>query len=116
MTDHIEKPTSAAPLACNLTGADLQARGEVARALFASAHQTRELPDGYSYAFASDTASVRRVEEFIEGERACCPFFTFELRFEPEHGPLWLTIRGSGQIKALLADTFATLIPPTATR
>jgi len=32
--------------------------------------------------------------EVIVAERACCPFFTFELIFTPDQGPLWLRLLG----------------------
>jgi hypothetical protein len=48
------------------------------------------------------------VVTFIAEERACCPFFTFELQYEPNLGPIWLRLRGSADIKALLRDEWLT--------
>jgi hypothetical protein len=45
---------------------------------------------------------------FVAEERACCPFFTFELHYEPNLGPIWLRLRGSAEIKALLRDQWLT--------
>jgi len=35
-------------------------------------------------------------------ERDCCPFFTFELAFAPDHGPVWLRLRGPEGAKAVV--------------
>jgi len=57
---------------------------------------------------------VRRAVAFVEAERARCPFFTCEPRFEPGHGPPWLAIRGGAEIEAMVADAFATVVAATA--
>jgi hypothetical protein len=54
----------------------------------------RELPNGYAFRFPADPATVALVAEWAAGERLCCPFFDIDLRLEPEHGPLWLTLTG----------------------
>ena len=40
--------------------------------------------------------------DFIVFERACCPFFTFELTFEPDSGPIWLRLRGQEGVKEFI--------------
>ena len=54
----------------------------------------RELPNGYAFRFPADPATVALVAEWAAGERLCCPFFEIDIHFEPEHGPLWLTLTG----------------------
>ena len=98
------------PLACLLTGEDLAARGEVVRPLIASYQKLHELEDGYAFQFPGDPEWIQRVVSFIDEERKCCPFFTFELQFEPGLGPLWLRLRGSAEIKTLLRDQWLTQI------
>jgi hypothetical protein len=34
---------------------------------------------------------------------ACCPFFTFELTFEPDSGPIWLRVRGQEGVKEFIS-------------
>ena len=89
-------------LACLLTGEDLKARGEVVQSLMASYQQLHELEDGYAFQFPGAPEWIQRVVSFVAEERQCCPFFTFELQFEPNLGPIWLRLRGSAEIKALL--------------
>jgi hypothetical protein len=98
----------AVALACLLTGKDLAARGEVVQPLMASHQQLQELEDGYAFQFPGESEWIQRVVTFIAEERACCPFFTFELQCEPNLGPIWLRLRGSAEIKALLRDQWLT--------
>jgi len=95
-------------LACLLTGEDLAARGEVVRPLMASYQQVQELEDGYAFQFPGESEWIQRVVRFVAEERACCPFFTFELHFEPNLGPIWLRLRGSAEIKDMLRDQWLT--------
>ena len=96
------------PLACWLTGEDLAARGEVVRPLMASYQQLQELEDGYAFQFPGESEWIQRVMTFVAEERECCPFFTFELQYEPNLGPIWLRLRGSAEIKAMLRDQWLT--------
>ena len=103
-----QQEAEAVPLACLLTGEDLAARGEVVRPLIASYQKMQELEDGYAFQFPGESEWIQRVVMFIAEERECCPFFTFELQFEPNLGPIWLSLRGSADIKALLHDEWLT--------
>jgi len=94
---------SALPIACSLPDADQAARREQnVLLLFNAVQQTQELADGYAFQFASDSATVTHLTEFISAERECCPFFTFELIFEPNCGPLWLRLRGGAGVKEFI--------------
>jgi hypothetical protein len=67
--------------------------------MFAHVEATRELADGVAFRFPGDGAWVARLAEFVAFERACCQFFTFELTFAPELGPVWLSLRGGEGVK-----------------
>jgi hypothetical protein len=99
-----QQEAQAVPLACLLTGDELKARGEVVQPLMDSHQKLQELEDGYAFQFPGEPAWIQRVVSFIVEERQCCPFFTFELQFEPNLGPIWLRLRGNAEIKALLRD------------
>jgi hypothetical protein len=93
------------PIACLLPDATKQAREEeIAAKIFSSVQERRELPDGYAYRFDPDEDIAATLLEFIMFERQCCPFFTFDLRFEPDRGPIWLTLRGPEGTKEFLAS------------
>lgn len=87
------------PLACSLTAGELIERGEENATLFARAQGVHELPDGYRFTFPADADHVHTLLHFILAERACCPFFTFELTFPSPHQAVQLTVRGREGVK-----------------
>jgi hypothetical protein len=91
-----------APIACSLAADERAVRRAQITALFAGIQQVRELDDGYALAFPGQAPWPQQVLSFIEGERSCCLFFTFELTFLPNNGPLWLHIRGPQGVKDIL--------------
>lgn len=62
-----------------------------------------ELPDGYAFRFPA--ANFPAVATFIDGERRCCPFFTFQLDLPPAEGEITLRITGGPEAKRILAIT-----------
>lgn len=101
------------PVACTLSAADRRARGEaVVAPLFARAQRLEELPDGYRFAFSAEADTVRDLLEFILSERACCPFFTFDLTLASPHQSVWLALRGGEGVKESIAGSFAQLDMP----
>jgi hypothetical protein len=92
------------PVACTLSAAEQARRGDEIAPLFWEVQETRELPDGYALRFPGDETWAARLLAFIAAERACCPFFTFALVFEPQQGPLWLHLRGPAGTKDFVAS------------
>jgi hypothetical protein len=98
------------PVACSLSPDELaRRRDEVVVPLFSARQEVQELPDGYALRFPGDEAWATRLLALIALERACCPFFTFELVFEPQRGPLWLRLRGPAGTKEVVADMLASI-------
>jgi hypothetical protein len=94
-------------IGCLLSERDYAIRSEeLAGGLFATVEEIVELADGFSYRFPSDGSQLEPLLEFIDAERHCCPFLTFELAFEPYGGPLWLRLRGRPRVKAFIAEAF----------
>ena len=94
-------------IACLLSERENAIRGdELAAGLFTAVEEAAELPDGYAYRFSSEGTQLEPLLAFIEAERRCCPFLTFELAFAPHSGPIWLRLRGSPQVKAFIAEAF----------
>jgi hypothetical protein len=98
------------PIACTLSGAELAERGDEVGDLFKAVEQVRELADGYAFRFSGSDASASSLLEFVLAERRCCPFFTFELVFEPNSGPIWVHLRGSSAIKEYVAAAWGEII------
>jgi hypothetical protein len=90
------------PLVCSLTASERAGRSIEIDHLFAGVQQMQELDDGYAFRFAGQDPWPQNVFSFIEGERSCCLFFTFELIFLPGQGPLWLHIRGPEGVKEII--------------
>lgn len=99
MAQELELAESTTPVACTLTNDEMADRSVEVYAMFAHVEATRELADGYAFRFPGDADWVARLAEFIAFERACCQFFTFELTFAPELGPIWLSVRGGEGVK-----------------
>ena len=92
------------PVACSLTDAELEVRGDENAELFAHARAVEELADGYRFAFPADNGGIPALVRFILAERACCPFWTFELQFPAPHQVVWLAIRGNEEAKGIVRD------------
>ena len=91
------------PVACNLTAEEQTERhADVTERIFARVLETEDLTDGYGFRFPADGTLIQELIEFIQFERGCCPFFTFELVFEPSQGPVTLRMRGPEGTKEFL--------------
>lgn len=107
--------TSEVPIACNLTEAEYALREEeVIANLFLGCEHIEELPDGYAFKFPGNEEWAARLVQFVLDERKCCPFFTFNLLFEPQEGPIWLQLRGNERVKLFVQETFLAAQPVAA--
>ncbi|MGH9979389.1 MAG: hypothetical protein ACRD8Z_26670 [Nitrososphaeraceae archaeon] len=92
---------------CKLSGNMKAKRYLEFRKLFDKVQAMSDLDNGYAFSFQSSNRLINQITEFIKLERECCPFFTFELKFENNSGPLWLRISGpvgaKNFIKSLMA-------------
>lgn len=99
----MEGSTKKKPIACKLTSPELQKRkAEVLASLKAKVQKREELPNGYSYLFASTDKNIDEVTNFIKTERICCDFFNFKIVVEDDE--LWLTITGEEGTKIFITD------------
>jgi hypothetical protein len=92
------------PIACDPAAIDADVRAaHLSAAEQLLRHDTievQELPDGFAFRYRAE--QYAQVAQFIAQERLCCPFFTFTLEVTPAHGPLWLRITGSDEIKTFI--------------
>jgi hypothetical protein len=96
--------TDELPLACSLSASERVTRAEEVSELFKDVQQVDELADGYALRFPGSDTWANQLVQFITFERGCCPFFTFALIFEPKQGPIWLHLRGSEGVKAIIEE------------
>ena len=93
----------ALPIACSLEEPEqIKRREELSQDLFKGCEHVEELADGYAFRYPGSEEWATRLTEFILFERRCCPFFIFELVFEPNHGPIWLRLRGEAGVKQVV--------------
>ena len=91
------------PIACLLPNHEQAKRREkIANDIFNEAEKIRELRDGFSFRYPGTNEWISTLSEFIMFERNCCPFFTFELLFASNTGPVYLHIRGSKHAKEFI--------------
>jgi hypothetical protein len=96
---------NAIPIVCSLSEQDKIKRGEeLDGGIYKNIQQVQELPDGYAFRYPGDSEWAIKLMEFIVFERACCRFFTFELTFEPNQGPIWLRLRGGPGVKEFIKE------------
>src|SRR5919109_489814 len=95
-------------LACDLTAIPPSDREEhivSAPQLFQTVQDVQELPNGYAFRFLNEPGKFMAIAKYIENERLCCPFFSFELEIKPNGGALWLRLTGGEGVKELLKST-----------
>ncbi|HEY0320776.1 MAG TPA: hypothetical protein VGC66_07485 [Pyrinomonadaceae bacterium] len=103
--DEQEHKLKALPIACTLSDPrEIEERRAAVENIFAGVTEKLELEDGYEFVFPGDNQHARRIIQFVETERKCCAFFTFELVFEQSSGPIHLTLRGAAGVKDFLDD------------
>jgi hypothetical protein len=95
------------PIACSLTGAELQERRRtVLQNLKRLVVERREIKDGFAYSFQSDGQRLFEIASMIDLERQCCPFLRFHVTVEPGNGPIILELTGPDGTKEFLAEIF----------
>ena len=82
------------------------------RGLLDGSRLVGELEDGYEFVFPGDADWAMRLTEFVVVERACCPFFAFELVFEPDGGGILLRVRGPEGTKKFMKEEFSATSSP----
>lgn len=95
------------PLACSLSRHEEAERREEIGKTFEACLRVDELEDGYEFRFPGSPEWATKLTEFIVFERECCPFFVFELVFEPGGGPIGLRMRGQEGAKDFAAEMVA---------
>ena len=109
MATHVSAQVDAEiPIACTLNAEEQAAwSAGMGRTIFVGYMEARELPDGYALRYPGDDTWAQTLLAFIIHERGCCPFFTFMLTFEPDHGAIWLHLTGNGEVKTFVEQMIA---------
>ncbi len=97
------------PIACSLTTAELRDRESQLLAQIRSAIvEAEELEEGYAFRLPGERKWIALMAELMASERECCPFLTFELSAQPNHGPITVRLTGPAEtkefVKAILLE------------
>lgn len=102
-----ETPSGNLPvIACDLGALDSgqrERRSELWRKLQPLIRETRETDRGYALRLDMEASTLLSIAELIALERACCPFFDFEVQVASGGGPIWLRLTGREGVKQFLA-------------
>jgi hypothetical protein len=99
------------PIACSLAGGEQERRRETVGGLLNPSRLVREMEDGFKFAFPGDADWAMRLVEFVVSERSCCPFFHFELDFQPGGGEILLRASGPEGTKQFISEAFLASSP-----
>jgi hypothetical protein len=94
-----------AALACRMDALDAKQRerhADLVRELAGAVTNVEELPDGLAVRFPARPYVFLRLAEWMELERACCPFLELGLIFENRVPTMRLELRGPAGVKDLL--------------
>lgn len=95
------------PVACLLTGSELQARRkDYLEKLAASLIDFTESRSGYIYRFPLDSSILKNLIEIIDLERKCCPFLSFTLKVEAGEDFVSLELAGPADSKEIISSLF----------
>ena len=106
-----------APLACRidvLDGEQRKRHAALLSELAAAATAVEELPDGVSVRFPMRPYLFLRLAEWMDLERACCPFLDFGLAFENRVPTMRLDLRGPDGVKEFLRAELPFAASPAA--
>lgn len=107
MSGETRRTVKRLPIACELSeGGQISRRKEISRELFSGCESVRELEDGYEFVFPGGEEWIEGLARFVAEERECCRFFAFELRFEPDLGPISFSMRGPEGTREFLSRQF----------
>ena len=105
------------PIACDLGAIDPDRRPahlvRIERLLRELPVAVETLPDGLAFRF--DPEHYTMIAELVGQERLCCPFFRFVLDVAPERGPVWLSVTGPTDARAILGALTGTPGTPKLT-
>ena len=100
------------PIACSLVGGEQDRRREEVGGLLNASRLVGELENGYQFAYPGEAGGAMRLAEFVVAERSCCPFFRFELDFQPGRGDVLLRVTGPEGTKQFLNEAFSLASSP----
>jgi MerR family transcriptional regulator, copper efflux regulator len=105
-----QRQTSPVPIACSLSAVDTRDQLDEWRAVLGSeaVEIRRVTPTELIIRLQDDPARLGEIITLARREKACCPFFDFSLRIEPDAVSLAISVPADG---VPVLDAFAALGP-----
>ncbi len=90
---------------CSLIGDELLERKKVLqKTIFSQVQKKEKSLNGYTYYFVYDTKLLAAVLEHVQIEKACCPFFKFDISILAFNNGFALKISGSEEALEMLKE------------
>lgn len=90
---------------CNLTNEDLIERKKLLKEkIFSKVTNREQTQNGYVYYFEYDKLMLENILEFTKTEKACCPFFKFDISILPFDLGIAIQLSGSEEVVEMLED------------
>ena len=103
---------SSQSLICTLSEPELRKRkGDLQKGIFSQILQTEELEKGYSLHFPDEKGFALKLVDYVLAERACCPFFQFNLQLGAYQSGIQLDISGPEGVKEMMGTLFDEIQP-----
>lgn len=67
--------------------------------------------DSVTISFDGSDERLRQVLDLVAFEREYCPFLTFTVICEPNHGPIELRLGGTADARRFVGEAFLPLLP-----
>jgi hypothetical protein len=92
-------------ISCSLTSEGFQERRiELKNKIFSQLLKKEELPQGFTFYFNDTEGMAENLTELMLNEKACCPFFKFDLSILLFNKGIALKISGSKAVKEMLVS------------
>jgi hypothetical protein len=95
------------PIACALDKIQFAERKALLDRMIRASVERKTVPGGFALCFGSHPGLLPQLANFVELERACCPFLSFKIVANAD-GRIWLEITGPATAHEILRE----LIPP----
>jgi hypothetical protein len=96
------------PIACALDKTQFAERKALLDRMIRASVECKTVPGGFALCFGSHPGLLAQLANFVELERACCPFLSFKIVANTK-GRIWLELTGPTRAKEILSE----LIPAT---
>lgn len=100
-------PADDTPIACDLSVLDdPNHHKQQFERLFEQREEVRKVDGGIAVRFPGAIRCAEQALAFIQRERQCCPFLTFQIAIEPEERGIWLYMGGDEQVENYITSSF----------